>query len=164
MDCVLVLSLVVSSHATRHAAGIPATHSLLGILPQLWVNQLFLWSENVGLNIYEKSYAFLSSGSFKLIVGNLWNFTTFVSSIGPHLQIELKLEGGQNFALQCFQSLSSLNHLIEIKISKPKLGRWTKLRFAMVPFTVFLEPFSECMLAGALASLSSYVLFRLEHL
>ena len=54
MDCVLVLSLVVSSHATRHAAGIPATHSLLGILPQLWVNQLFLWSENVGLNICEK--------------------------------------------------------------------------------------------------------------
>ena len=147
---------MVSSHATRHAAGIPATHSLLGILPQLWVNQLYLWSENVGLNIYEKSNA--SSGS---LVGN---FTTLVSSIGPHLQIELKLEGGQNFALQCFQSLSSLNHLIEIKISKPKLGRWTKLRFAMVPFTVFLEPFSECMLAGALASLSSYVLFRLEHL
>ena len=32
----------------------------------------------------------------------------------------------------------------------------------MVPFTVFLEPFSECMLSGALASLSSYVLFRFE--
>ena len=40
------------------------------------------------------------------------------------------------------------------------IARWTKLRFAMVPFTVFLEPFSECMLAGALASLSSYILFR----
>jgi ceramide glucosyltransferase len=32
----------------------------------------------------------------------------------------------------------------------------------MVPFTVFLEPFSECMLAGALASLASYILFRTD--
>ena len=44
------------------------------------------------------------------------------------------------------------------------IARWTKLRFAMVPFTVFLEPFSECMLAGALASLSSYILFRFPSL
>merc|ERR1712209_172760 len=43
-----------------------------------------------------------------------------------------------------------------------RMSRWTKLRFAMVPFTVFLEPFSECMLAGALASLSSYILFRTD--
>jgi len=43
-----------------------------------------------------------------------------------------------------------------------RMSRWTKLRFAMVPLTVFLEPFSECMLAGALASLSSYILFRTD--
>ena len=40
--------------------------------------------------------------------------------------------------------------------------RWIKLRSAMVPHTILLEPISECMLAGALASLSAYVLFRWE--
>ena len=40
--------------------------------------------------------------------------------------------------------------------------RWIKLRSAMVPYTACLEPFSECMLSGALASLSSYILFKTD--
>ena len=50
-----------------------------------------------------------------------------------------------------------LTHLVANKVS---VFRWTKLRFAMIPLTVFLEPFSECMLSGALAALASYLLFR----
>ena len=45
---------------------------------------------------------------------------------------------------------------------KLNISRWTKLRFAMIPLTVFLEPFSECMLSGALAALASYLLFRFK--
>ena len=53
------------------------------------------------------------------------------------------------------QSLDTLGTKNQVSIS-----RWTKLRFAMIPLTVFLEPFSECMLSGALAALASYLLFR----
>eukprot|EP00092_Neocalanus_flemingeri_P005777 GFUD01006219.1.p1 GENE.GFUD01006219.1~~GFUD01006219.1.p1 ORF type:complete len:429 (+),score=27.92 GFUD01006219.1:820-2106(+) len=43
-----------------------------------------------------------------------------------------------------------------------RISRWIKLRSAMVPHTALLEPFSECMLSGALAALSSYILFRTD--
>ena len=32
----------------------------------------------------------------------------------------------------------------------------------MVPWSTVLEPFSECMVAGAVASVSSYIVFRLD--
>ena len=54
-------------------------------------------------------------------------------------------------------NVQSLDTLGTKKVS---ISRWTKLRFAMIPLTVFLEPFSECMLSGALAALASYLLFR----
>ena len=38
--------------------------------------------------------------------------------------------------------------------------RWAKLRAAMVPFTIFLEPLSECILLGLLTAWSVFYLFR----
>lgn len=45
-----------------------------------------------------------------------------------------------------------------------RLIRWAKLRVAMVPFTIVLEPISECMILGCLASWAVNVLFKWDSL
>lgn len=45
-----------------------------------------------------------------------------------------------------------------------RLTRWAKLRLAMVPSTILLEPLSECMIVGALAAWSSSILFLWDSL
>lgn len=45
-----------------------------------------------------------------------------------------------------------------------RLIRWAKLRVAMVPTTILLEPLSECMVLGALASWSASLIFKWDPL
>lgn len=45
-----------------------------------------------------------------------------------------------------------------------RLIRWAKLRVAMVPTTILLEPLSECMVLGALAAWSASLLFAWDPL
>jgi ceramide glucosyltransferase len=40
-----------------------------------------------------------------------------------------------------------------------RISRWAKLRFAMVPPTILLEPFTECMMLGICAAFSTRILF-----
>lgn len=50
--------------------------------------------------------------------------------------------------------------LCELSHFQNRLTRWAKLRFAMVPHTMILEPLSECMLLGILAAWASNFLFQ----
>lgn len=51
-----------------------------------------------------------------------------------------------------------------VKTFLSRLTRWCKLRVAMVPHTILLEPFSECMLLGLVASWAGTVLLRADYL
>jgi len=42
--------------------------------------------------------------------------------------------------------------------------RWAKLRVAMVPYTILLEPLSECVVIGACASWAVWFLFSWDPL
>lgn len=50
--------------------------------------------------------------------------------------------------------------LCQVSQFQERLGRWAKLRFAMLPHTILLEPLQECLLLGLLASWSAAILFE----
>ncbi|CAO1372885.1 unnamed protein product [Diamesa serratosioi] len=54
--------------------------------------------------------------------------------------------------------------LCDITSFQMRLIRWAKLRVAMVPHTIILEPISECMVLGCLASWAVNILFQWDAL
>lgn len=54
--------------------------------------------------------------------------------------------------------------ICDISTFQARLTRWAKLRVAMLPTVILLEPMSECMVIGALASWSVSVLFHWDAL
>ena len=54
--------------------------------------------------------------------------------------------------------------LCNIATFQARLTRWAKLRVAMLPTMILLEPLSECMIDGAFASWAVSVLFQWDSL
>lgn len=54
--------------------------------------------------------------------------------------------------------------ICDISTFQARLMRWVKLRVAMLPTMILLEPLSECMILGGLASWSVSVLFHWDAL
>lgn len=52
----------------------------------------------------------------------------------------------------------------DISNFQARLTRWAKLRVAMVPTTILLEPMSECLVVGAFASWAVSILFAWDSL
>lgn len=50
--------------------------------------------------------------------------------------------------------------LCEVGLFQTRVARWAKLRFAMLPHLILLEPLSECMLLGALVAWATSFLFQ----
>ncbi|GAB6031668.1 Ceramide glucosyltransferase [Chamberlinius hualienensis] len=64
----------------------------------------------------------------------------------------------------CSQPAWQNSGLCDISSFQARIGRWVKLRFAMVPHWTVLEPFHECMFMGALTSCSAAILFQWDPL
>uniref|UniRef100_A0A1A9WQA1 ceramide glucosyltransferase n=1 Tax=Glossina brevipalpis TaxID=37001 RepID=A0A1A9WQA1_9MUSC len=54
--------------------------------------------------------------------------------------------------------------ICDISSFQARLIRWAKLRVAMVPSTILLEPLSECMVLGAFTSWSASMIFKWDPL
>lgn len=52
--------------------------------------------------------------------------------------------------------------LVDVESFHNRISRWAKLRIAMLPHLIILEPLSECLLLGVIAAWSSYYLFSLD--
>lgn len=50
----------------------------------------------------------------------------------------------------------------DVESFQNRMARWAKLRFAMVPHTIILEPLSECMILGMTAGWSLHFLFQVD--
>lgn len=59
----------------------------------------------------------------------------------------------------CSQPAMQNHGTCEFKSFQARLTRWAKLRVAMLPHTIVLEPLSECFLLGACASWAVSILF-----
>lgn len=64
----------------------------------------------------------------------------------------------------CSQPALQNSGFCDISSFQARLTRWAKLRVAMVPTTILLEPMSECLIVGAFASWSVNVLFGWDSL
>ncbi|XP_059469789.1 ceramide glucosyltransferase [Neocloeon triangulifer] len=66
----------------------------------------------------------------------------------------------------CISSQPALQNsgICDISSFQKRLTRWVKLRVAMVPFTIILEPLSECLILGAIAAFSANYLFKWDPL
>ncbi|XP_045604183.1 ceramide glucosyltransferase [Procambarus clarkii] len=54
--------------------------------------------------------------------------------------------------------------ICRVKIFLSRLTRWCKLRIAMVPHTILLEPLSECMVLGLIVSWAATIVLRADYL
>lgn len=50
----------------------------------------------------------------------------------------------------------------DVESFQNRMARWAKLRFAMVPHTIILEPLSECMILGMTAGWSLHFLLQVD--
>lgn len=64
----------------------------------------------------------------------------------------------------CSQPALQNSGQCELPLFQARLRRWAKLRVAMLPTTIILEPLSECLILGACASWAATVLFEWDSL
>lgn len=64
----------------------------------------------------------------------------------------------------CSQPAMQNSGHCEVYSFQARLKRWAKLRVAMLPTTIVLEPLSECLILGACASWAAGVLFEIDSL
>ncbi|XP_063989896.1 ceramide glucosyltransferase [Diachasmimorpha longicaudata] len=70
---------------------------------------------------------------------------------------------GWHMAVCSQPALQNSGHC-EMNTFQARLRRWAKLRVAMLPTTILLEPLSECLVLGACASWSAALLFEWDSL
>ncbi|XP_050497266.1 ceramide glucosyltransferase-B [Diabrotica virgifera virgifera] len=73
------------------------------------------------------------------------------------------LDNGWKTAISSQPALQN-SGICDVNSFQARLTRWAKLRVAMLPTVIILEPLSECMVIGACAAWAASLLFRWEPL
>lgn len=119
-------------------------------------SRIYLSADVLGINCHTGMSCLLR----KSVIDELGGLKTFGCYLAEDFFIaKAILNKGWKMRISNHPALQN-SGICDIKSFQHRLTRWTKLRVAMLPTTILLEPLSECMILGALTAWSASVIFK----
>lgn len=123
-------------------------------------SRIYLSADFLGINCHTGMSCLLR----KSVIDNLGGLKTFGCYLAEDFFIA-KAITDQGWKMRISNQPALQNSgFCDISSFQARLIRWAKLRVAMVPTTILLEPLSECMVLGAFAAWSASLIFKWDPL